>query len=275
MKNAKTQYREAIESLAKVEPLIAKGFPDPDLFPDADLVPVPTAKELDARATGKSRGPRNGKGHKAHTTRQNGRRISAVLYKQKDRREGHRPDVVDLLQREGQADQRVEPQHERAGRLEALEEAPRRDRSRKASGAGHRANHLRGYGRDAQERLHRQRPQEHELRQAGDRAFGKLLRRGKANEITSDRVTAYVAMRQKEKAANATINGELAALCRMFTLAIRAGKAGARPYIARLAENNARKGFFDAEQFQAVLKQLPRRDPAGGDHRLRDGLAGS
>lgn len=79
----------------------------------------------------------------------------------------------------------------------------------------------------------------------------------KAVEITGDRVTAYVTHRQSEKAASATINAELAALGRMFTLAMRAGKAAGKPHIAKLQLNNARKGFFEREQFEKVLKHLP------------------
>jgi len=79
----------------------------------------------------------------------------------------------------------------------------------------------------------------------------------KAVEITSDRITAYVTARQEEKAASSTINTELAALSRMFVLAIRAGKAATRPYIAKLALNNTRKGFFEFDQFQAVLQYPP------------------
>src|SRR5262249_24426954 len=79
----------------------------------------------------------------------------------------------------------------------------------------------------------------------------------RAFDITADRLTSYVAFRQEEeKAAAATINGELAVLSRMFVLAVRAGKAAHKPYIARLKVNNARKGFFEAEQFQAVLRRL-------------------
>jgi integrase len=79
----------------------------------------------------------------------------------------------------------------------------------------------------------------------------------RAIDITGDRITAYVARRQEENAAGATINGELSALSRMFVLAIRAGKAIQKPYIPRLRVNNARKGFFEAEQFQALLRHLP------------------
>jgi hypothetical protein len=51
--------------------------------------------------------------------------------------------------------------------------------------------------------------------------------------------------------ANATINRELSALKRMFTLAIQAGK------LPMLAERNVRKGFFERAQFEAVRHRLP------------------
>jgi integrase len=79
----------------------------------------------------------------------------------------------------------------------------------------------------------------------------------KVRDITSDRVTAYATMRQGEKASNSTINSELAALSKMFTLAIRAGKASNRPHIQKLRLNNTRKGFFEADQFNAVLGHMP------------------
>ena len=79
----------------------------------------------------------------------------------------------------------------------------------------------------------------------------------KAIEITSDRVTEYIARRQEEKAAASTINNELAALGRMFTLAVRAGKAASKPYITKLVLSNARKGFFEREQFDSVLAHTP------------------
>jgi hypothetical protein len=79
----------------------------------------------------------------------------------------------------------------------------------------------------------------------------------RAVEITGDRVTAYVTIRQDQKAANATINNELAALSRMFTLGVRSNKVATRPYIGKLAVSNTRKGFFEWEQFSPVLKNLP------------------
>jgi integrase len=77
----------------------------------------------------------------------------------------------------------------------------------------------------------------------------------RAMDITEDRLNAYVVFRQEEKAANATINRELAALKRAFRLAGK--KVGMPPRFRMLRENNARKGFFEPEQFKAVLQHLP------------------
>ncbi len=79
----------------------------------------------------------------------------------------------------------------------------------------------------------------------------------RAEEITTDAIRAYTVHRQQGGAANATINRELAALKRAFNLAMRAGKLWHRPYIPMLPENNARQGFFEPSQFQAVRAQLP------------------
>jgi hypothetical protein len=46
-------------------------------------------------------------------------------------------------------------------------------------------------------------------------------------------------------------------LKRMFSLAVIAGKAANCPRIAKLEENNTRKGFFELEQFNSVLRHLP------------------
>jgi integrase len=78
----------------------------------------------------------------------------------------------------------------------------------------------------------------------------------KATEITSDRITAYVASRQEE-ASNGSINLELAALSRMFKLGMIAGKVSHKPHISKLTLRNTRKGFFEPEQFEAVLRHLP------------------
>ena len=79
----------------------------------------------------------------------------------------------------------------------------------------------------------------------------------RAVDITADRVAKYVRERQKEGAANGSINRELAALKRAFTLATRAGKLGSAPYIPLLEENNSRRGFLDHGSFLALRDGLP------------------
>ena len=63
--------------------------------------------------------------------------------------------------------------------------------------------------------------------------------------------------RQAEGAASATINWELAALKRMFTLAIQAGTLLQRPHIPMLGGDNVRRGFFERDQFDSVRRHLP------------------
>jgi integrase len=76
-------------------------------------------------------------------------------------------------------------------------------------------------------------------------------------DITTAHIRRYVARRQTEGARNATINRELSVLKRAFTLAIAAGTLPSRPHIALLREDNVRRGFFEAEQFEAVRGRLP------------------
>jgi integrase len=75
--------------------------------------------------------------------------------------------------------------------------------------------------------------------------------------ITTSDVRNYVRVRQDENAAAATINRELAALKRMFSLAVQAGKLLHRPHIPMLRENNTRTGFFEPHEFESVLSKLP------------------
>jgi integrase len=75
--------------------------------------------------------------------------------------------------------------------------------------------------------------------------------------ISTASVRAYIAKRQDEKAASATINRELAALKRMFSLALQAEKLLRRPHIPHLAEDNVRSGFFGEVEFLALQEALP------------------
>src|ERR1700746_3180700 len=81
---------------------------------------------------------------------------------------------------------------------------------------------------------------------------------GRAIDITADRVATYVRGRQREGAANGSINRELAALKRAVTFATRAGKLSSAPYIALLEENNSRRGFLDHGSFLLLREALPK-----------------
>jgi len=85
----------------------------------------------------------------------------------------------------------------------------------------------------------------------------EFFARALALEITTDRILRYVAYRQEQKAASATINRELAALRRMLVLGERAEKVTRRPHISLLREDNARKGFLEPHQLRAVVAELP------------------
>ncbi len=79
----------------------------------------------------------------------------------------------------------------------------------------------------------------------------------RASNIDTIGVRKHVAMRQREGAANASINRELAALKRMISLAVKAGKMDRAPHIPMLKENNVRKGFFEHGEFLALREALP------------------
>ena len=78
-----------------------------------------------------------------------------------------------------------------------------------------------------------------------------------AIRVTTADVTDYVARRLDAGAKPSTVNKELAALKRMYSLAIKAGRLHHRPHIPTLQEDNARTGFFEPDQLAAVLRHLP------------------
>jgi integrase len=64
------------------------------------------------------------------------------------------------------------------------------------------------------------------------------------------------ARRQEQGAANGTINRELATIGPMMQLAYRHRKAARFVFIERLKENASRAGFFEEDQYKAVLRHL-------------------
>ncbi len=80
----------------------------------------------------------------------------------------------------------------------------------------------------------------------------------KALTITTDRIETYKAGRLAEGRAKATVNRELSALRRMFSLAVKAGRLTWKPAITMLDESdNVREGFFEPAEFENVCRQLP------------------
>jgi integrase len=105
------------------------------------------------------------------------------------------------------------------------------------------------------------------------------------SSITTADIREYVALRQQEttvsrkayqftardgskrnvparqyavtRVSNGEINRELTVLKRMFVLAIQAGKLLQKPHIPMLREDNVRVGFFERDEFEAVLRRLP------------------
>jgi integrase len=84
--------------------------------------------------------------------------------------------------------------------------------------------------------------------------FGQL----RAPEVTTARVKQYIDKRREAGAENATINRELAALKRMFSLAAQCTppKVAQVPFIPMLKEDNIREGFFEDEEYRAVRGNL-------------------
>ena len=80
----------------------------------------------------------------------------------------------------------------------------------------------------------------------------------KVANITTPAIRTYIEHRQRDGFSNGTINRDLAALKRMFSLAVKASLLSHdhKPDIPMLKEASPRAGFFEPEQFQAVLPYL-------------------
>jgi integrase len=76
----------------------------------------------------------------------------------------------------------------------------------------------------------------------------------RASNVSNDQISRYIEQRQTEGAANSTINREMAALKRMFTIGVRAKKVYIAPTFPHLEERNVRKGFVEESQYQELAK---------------------
>lgn len=87
-------------------------------------------------------------------------------------------------------------------------------------------------------------------------AFGDLS----AMRLTEEpeRIDRYIIARRNEGAQPATINRATQLLRQSYTLAMRRKHLLSAPFVRHLSEEgNARRGFFEEEQFRAVCARLP------------------
>jgi site-specific recombinase XerD len=77
--------------------------------------------------------------------------------------------------------------------------------------------------------------------------------------MTTTGIKEYIAERQEDGASNGTINRELSALKRMFTLGAESipPKVLHVPKISVLRENNVRTGYFEIEKHLKLRNKLP------------------
>jgi integrase len=104
-------------------------------------------------------------------------------------------------------------------------------------------------------------------RNNGRRSVGKVqshlkaIRRAfgfdRAIDITESAIERYKASRLGEKKAPATVNRELALIRRAFRLGVKHKLIAMMPSIELLAEHNARQGFFEHSDLEAVIRHLP------------------
>jgi integrase len=83
--------------------------------------------------------------------------------------------------------------------------------------------------------------------------------------ISTEAVEKYTDARMEAGAAVATVNRELAALRRMFRLAVKTGRLPSMPTIELRPENNARQGFLDPPDLEVALAALRGCEPVIAD----------
>ena len=75
--------------------------------------------------------------------------------------------------------------------------------------------------------------------------------------VTMTRLNKYVELRFAEHAKPATVQRELAYLRRALRLGFQAGKVFRVPPFPSLAVNNAREIFFERDEFERLIAELP------------------
>lgn len=84
-------------------------------------------------------------------------------------------------------------------------------------------------------------------------AFGDL----RAVTLTTARIEAFIKTELDGGKARATVNREVAVLRQAFSLARKQARLVRVPYFPMLREDNARQGFFERAEFEALASKLP------------------
>lgn len=84
-------------------------------------------------------------------------------------------------------------------------------------------------------------------------AFAKM----RAAALTTEKIRRYIEERQGDGYANATINRQTGALRQALNLARKEDRLRYVPHVPMLALNNARQGFFERADVEAVIAALP------------------
>lgn len=249
---AQEQYRGSRERLSHIAPTLAAGLPDPERFGGtAENDIAPHGSRASARETAPE--PRTGQS----VTRGDGR-VYRPTYLDKRTGEKRTSSVwwIEFWQHGKQHRESSKSRKEsvarkllrtRTGQVAVGQFVPAADRVTFEQLATMLLDDYRVNGRKSARRATASIAR---LREA----FGAL----RAIEITADRIASYIGTRLEGATAPATVQKELAALRRMFTLAIRARKltAAHQPYIPSLEIRNVRSGFFEEAEFRAVLAHL-------------------
>ena len=86
--------------------------------------------------------------------------------------------------------------------------------------------------------------------------LGAVFAGSRAVDITTDRLTAYVAARQTDGYAAGTIRKDMACIRRAYRLAIRAGHLATMPYIPNVRVQDAREGFLTMAEVEKVATAI-------------------
>jgi integrase len=85
-----------------------------------------------------------------------------------------------------------------------------------------------------------------------ERHFGAM----QALALTSDHLDRYIAWCREQNLSNGTINRDLSALCRAFSLAVEDRKIPSAPRFRKLKEAPPRKGFVEEAQYRALVSNV-------------------